>query len=223
MRPAMLSYIDQVTNLGKCLSDEVSLSLGLDVNYMREKFLSPEPVAIVRCFKYYAPENVPNGKPVWDIGEHTDFGYLTILNQGSSGLQILSPNNEWIDVPAQEDLLVCNVGDMFDMMTNGRFKSVPHRVQSPSTGSYRISFPFFFDFSWDATMVHLRLDHLPPLTQKQEQEAKIRWANTTFTGVSEVWAHYLAKKVKKVFSDLDLPDFEHNSKPSTRFTVAVNT
>lgn len=71
MRPAMLGYIDQVTNLGKCMSDAISLSLGLDANYMRENFLSPEPVAIVRCFKYHAPENIPEGKPAWGIGEHT--------------------------------------------------------------------------------------------------------------------------------------------------------
>ncbi len=38
-----------------------------------------------------------------------------------------------------------------------------------------------------------------------------------------VWAQYLAKKVKKVFPDLQLPDFEHNAKPSTRFNVAVDT
>jgi hypothetical protein len=128
---------------------------------------------------------------------------------------------------------------MFDMMTNGRFKSVPHRVQPPSPGSYRISFPFFFDFSWGAQMVHLPLERLPPLTQQQEAEAKRRWKSTTFTGVCEhisysirdflltllagVWASYLAKKVKKVFPDLALPDFEHNSKPSTRFTVEINT
>ena len=67
----MLSYIDEVTNLGKCFSDAISLSLGLDVNYMREKFLSPEPIAIVRCFKYFPPENIPEGKPAWGIGEHT--------------------------------------------------------------------------------------------------------------------------------------------------------
>jgi isopenicillin N synthase-like dioxygenase len=71
MRPAMLSYIDEVTNLGKCLSDAISLSLGLDVNYMREKFLSPEPIAIVRSFKYFPAENDPKGKPAWGIGEHT--------------------------------------------------------------------------------------------------------------------------------------------------------
>jgi hypothetical protein len=38
---------------------------------MREKFLSPEPVAIVRCFKYFPTENVHESKPAWGIGEHT--------------------------------------------------------------------------------------------------------------------------------------------------------
>jgi len=91
-------------------------------------------------------------------------------------------------------------------------------------------------------MVHLLFENLSVFTPQQEQEAKERWANTIFTGVCEspfeclscmklidttrsagVWAQYLAKKVKKVFPDLELPDFEHNSKPSTRFTVAVET
>ena len=67
-------------------------------------------------------------------------------------------------------------------------------------------------------MFHLPLEHLPPLTQQQEDEATTRWANTTFTRVCErvsycigaflltllagIWAQYLAKKVKKVFLDL---------------------
>jgi isopenicillin N synthase-like dioxygenase len=80
MRSAMLNYIDEVTNLGNCLSDAISLSLGLDVNYMREKFLSPEPIAIVRSFKYFPPENVPEGKPTWGIGEHTGI-YVRIIDR----------------------------------------------------------------------------------------------------------------------------------------------
>ncbi|KAL0958681.1 hypothetical protein HGRIS_014013 [Hohenbuehelia grisea] len=111
---------------------------------------------------------------------------------------------------------------MLDQMTSGRFKSAPHRVIPPPQGKPRISFPFFFDFSWDAKMDYLPLDHLPTLTEDETRVAKKRWEGTTFTGVSGVWAQYLAKKVKKVFPDLDLPDFEHNSKPSTRFTVAVD-
>jgi isopenicillin N synthase-like dioxygenase len=113
------------------------------------------------------------------------------------------------------------VGDMLDMITGGRFKSVPHRVLPPAPGTARFSFPFFFDFSWTAKMVHLPLDHLPPLSAAEEAEAKQRWAKTTFTSVSGEWWQYLAKKVKKVFPELQLPDFEHNISPSTRFTIAV--
>ncbi|KAJ8693337.1 hypothetical protein PTI98_008341 [Pleurotus ostreatus] len=112
---------------------------------------------------------------------------------------------------------------MLDQMTGGRFKSTPHRVVPPPHGASRISVPFFFDFSWDAKMEYLPLDHLPALTPEEQAIAKARWEQTTFTGVSGVWAQYHAKKVKKVFPDLQLPDFEHNAKPSTRFNVAVNT
>ena len=84
----------------------------------------------------------------------------------------------------------------------------------------------------------LPLSHLGSLS-----EAYARWEGTTFTGICEfhhgratgipstnkltkciiagTWAQYLAKKVKKVFPDLPLGDFEHNAKPSTRFTLAV--
>jgi isopenicillin N synthase-like dioxygenase len=113
------------------------------------------------------------------------------------------------------------VGDMLDMITGGRFKSVPHRVLPPAPGTERFSFPFFFDFSWTAKMVHLPQDHLPPLSATEEAEAKQRWSKTTFTSVSGEWWQYLAKKVMKVFPELKLPEFEHNISPSTRFIVAV--
>ncbi|KAF4583642.1 iron/ascorbate-dependent oxidoreductase family protein [Pleurotus pulmonarius] len=223
MRPAVLTWIDQITNLGKALSDAISLSLGLERPYMREKYLAPEPVAIVRCFKYTAPKTPSAGQQAWGIGEHTDFGYLTLLTTDAPGLQVKSPSGDWIDVPLNDDYIICNVGDMLDQMTGGRFISTPHRVVPPPQGTSRISVPFFFDFSWDAKMEHLPLDHLPALTPEEQAVAKARWEQTTFTGVSGVWAQYLAKKVKKVFPDLQLPDFEHNAKPSTRFNVAVDT
>jgi len=110
---------------------------------------------------------------------------------------------------------------MLDMITGGRLKSVPHRVLPPAPDTPRFSFPFFFDFSWTAKMVHLPLAHLPPLSPAEEAEAKRRWAGTTFKEVKGQWWQYLAKKVKKVFPELALPDFEANVAPSTRFTIAV--
>lgn len=105
-----------------------------------------------------------------------------------------------MDVPFLPDLLVCNgtspdfitpfalqtvplVGDMLDRMTDGRFKSIPHRVKSPVPGIHRISFPIFFDFSWDAKMRTLPLSHLQPLSEEERADAYTRWEGTTFTGI----------------------------------------
>ncbi|KAL0958680.1 hypothetical protein HGRIS_014012 [Hohenbuehelia grisea] len=89
MRHAVLAWIDQITNLGNAVSDAISLSLGLEREFMRKTYLAPEPVAIVRCFKYTAPEtkSEDEGKQAWGIGEHTDFGYLTLLTTDSLGFK----------------------------------------------------------------------------------------------------------------------------------------
>lgn len=228
MRDVVLEYVEQVTELGKILTDVFSLGMGLREDELRKRLLEPEPVVLFRCFKY-APveekaveESKENGEESFGIGEHTDFGYLTILMVDSPGLQILSPSDKWVDIPFVENSFVVNVGDMFDQLTHGRYRSRPHRVRRPALGSApRFSFPSFFDFAWDAEMKRLPLDHLPPLSHEEKQLAKRRWAATTFRGVKGTWSQYLARKVQKVFPDLGLPDFEPNAAPSTRFTRVV--
>lgn len=92
MRHDVLSYLDQMTDLGKTLTDMLSLGLGLNAGYMRGKLLAPEPVVLFRCFKY-TPLSAASGTegPTYGIGEHTDFGYLTILKVDSPGLQVPDP------------------------------------------------------------------------------------------------------------------------------------
>ncbi|KDQ59699.1 hypothetical protein JAAARDRAFT_629750 [Jaapia argillacea MUCL 33604] len=178
----------------------------------------------MRCFKYEPKEGEGVGKDVFGIGEHSDFGLLTILGQTTPGLQVVSPyTQEYVDVPVIEGALCINVGDMLDMLTGGRFISPFHRVIPPAPGSERISFPFFFDFGWDAKMQPLPLSHLPALSPALTDAAHTRWSKTTFATVEGYWWQYLAKKVMKVFPDLKLPDFEANKAPSTRFSITVDT
>eukprot|EP01117_Protostelium_nocturnum_P017495 TRINITY_DN7121_c0_g1_i1.p1 TRINITY_DN7121_c0_g1~~TRINITY_DN7121_c0_g1_i1.p1 ORF type:complete len:361 (+),score=102.39 TRINITY_DN7121_c0_g1_i1:101-1183(+) len=229
MRGALMAYIDQVTQLGKTLTQILSLSLGFERDKLLNLWLSPEPIAIVRSFRYSKKEK-KEGELIEEnketategIGKHTDFGYLTILKQDSPGLQMYSNEKGWIDVPVVENAFVVNVGDMLDMLTGGRFKSMPHRVVLPKEvpSNARLSWPFFFDFSWNAEMKPL---DLPKLSDEEMEEAKKRWAGTTFTAVSGQWWQYLAKKVMKVFPNLKLPEFENNSSPSSRFTISVPT
>ncbi|KAF7315078.1 2OG-Fe(II) oxygenase [Mycena indigotica] len=219
MRETVLEYIAQVTLLGTLVVNALSVALGLGPETLENKWLKPEPVALFRCFKYAAVENA--GPQVFGIGEHSDFGLLTILKQASAGLQVKSPAGIWCDVPVIPNAFVVNVGDMLDQLTGGRLPSRYHRVLPPSPDAGpRFSFPFFFDFSWSASMVPL---DLPAISAEERAAAEARWRSGTFTRVEGQWWQYLAKKVKKVFPDLALPEFEANSAPSTRFTRPIPT
>jgi isopenicillin N synthase-like dioxygenase len=85
MRPQVLQYLDEVTNLGKTLTDMFSMGLGLGKDELRHCLLDPEPVVLFRCFKY-APVQAEEARgPTkiedqgFGIGEHT--GAMALLLQ----------------------------------------------------------------------------------------------------------------------------------------------
>jgi isopenicillin N synthase-like dioxygenase len=77
MRHEVLQYVNEVTKLGKTLTDVFSLGLGLSENELRKRLLEPEPVVLFRCFKYAPIENNAmdglkgSGEEGFGIGEHT--------------------------------------------------------------------------------------------------------------------------------------------------------
>lgn len=77
MRRDVLQYVDEVTMLGRTLTDVFSLGLGLSEDELRQRLLEPEPVVLFRCFKYAPIERDAHNKPEgsaeksFGIGEHT--------------------------------------------------------------------------------------------------------------------------------------------------------
>lgn len=71
MRPAVLEYIRQMTELGKAIVDALSLALELDGNFIRDNYLQPEPVAFFRTWKYSVDHGEPLKGEAWGIGEHS--------------------------------------------------------------------------------------------------------------------------------------------------------
>jgi isopenicillin N synthase-like dioxygenase len=104
MRKVVLEYIEMVTELGLTISDAMSVGLGLEKGEVRRRVLEPEPIQLFRSFKYSGREGVES----CGIGEHSDFGFLTILSQNAAGLQVFSPSDEWVDVPVVPDSFVVN-------------------------------------------------------------------------------------------------------------------
>ncbi|KAH6808575.1 gibberellin 2-oxidase 4 [Perilla frutescens var. frutescens] len=78
------------------------------------------------------------------FGEHTDPQILTLLrSNGVEGLQISLEDGVWVPVNPHPDSAFCvNVGDVLQVMTNGRFLSVRHRVAVQSYKS-RMSTAYF--------------------------------------------------------------------------------
>jgi isopenicillin N synthase-like dioxygenase len=193
LRPAVEEWMAAMTELGHTLMRGLALGLGLPGEWFADH-LTSDPVVLFRIF-HYPP--VPAPAEGWGVAEHTDYGLLTILAQDHhGGLQVRSPDGGWIDVPAEPGVLVCNIGDMLDRLTAGRYRSTPHRVLPTSSSEGRLSFPFFFDPGWDAEVEPLPLDGAPP------PESVGRWDNTNLQTLSGTYGDYLTKKVTKVFPEL---------------------
>jgi isopenicillin N synthase-like dioxygenase len=198
LRVAVLEFMSAATVAAQAVLEGIALALGLDATYFRAHYTA-DPTVLFRIFRY------PPARPeddVWGVGEHTDYGLLTLLLQDDvGGLQVKSRDG-WIDVPPVDGALVCNLGDMLDRLTGGEFRSTPHRVRNTS-GRERFSFPFFFDPSFDA-----RIAPLPESSAYRRtplDEAITRWDHADVHAFDGTYGDYLLAKVARVFPDLAVP------------------
>ena len=109
----------------------------------------------------------------------------------------------WIDAPPVPGSFVCNIADMLDRLTGGYYRSTPHRVRN-LTGRDRLSFPFFFDPSWDADVRPVGRGVLAGAAYASgtDDDAPTRWDGADPAQFAGTYGDYLLAKVGKVFPDL---------------------
>ena len=194
LRPTVLRWIDEVAALGQALLRGLALGLGVEEDWFAAH-LTADPTVLLRAFHY-----PPGDADSWGVGEHTDYGLITLLAQDHhGGLQVCS-DGEWIDVPADPYVFVVNLGDMLDRMTRGRYRSDPHRVRNLS-GQDRVSFPLFLDPSWGALVTPLP-ESVFAGDETAPDDAATRWDGASVHEWDGVYGEYLTAKVAKVFPDL---------------------
>jgi len=193
LRAAVTDWMVAMEAYGQQLLALMAEGLGLAPDRFRNG-LTAEPTPLFRIFRY-PPQAA--GDASWGVGEHTDYGLLTLLaTDGTPGLQVNS-YGEWIDAPADPDLVICNLGDMLDRLTGGRYRSNPHRVRNHA-GHDRYSLPFFLDPGWSASVEPIEFDDewAVPLDQQA------RWDTANLRDLSGTYGQWLGAKVAKVFPDL---------------------
>lgn len=184
-RDTILEYTAALTDLGHALMRGVALSLGLQPGYFRERYMA-DPLALFRVFHYPPVTRKTELDEQWGVGQHTDYGVLTILKQDDVGGLQVKTRSRWIDAPPVPGSFVCNIGDMLDRLTRGLYRSTPHRVQNLS-GRSRLSFPFFFDPGFDARIEAIDLSGV----KLPEDDREERWDRASVHEFEGTYGDYI--------------------------------
>ena len=155
LEEAGLAYHAALLHVLGALHELTAASLGLPSDFFVPYY---EPQGSVSLRLSYYPPLSPEHQLSSAVryGEHTDYTGFTILHQDESdvgdldagGLQVKLPNGNWHAVPPIPGAFVVNIGDLYEVWTNGRWRSTVHRVMKPPCGSAaatnpRLSIPFF--------------------------------------------------------------------------------
>ena len=188
LRPAVEAYMSACARAARALMEGISLALGLEADHFARAYLA-RPTLLFRIFRY--PPTSPGG---WGVGEHTDYGLLTLLAQDEVGGLEVKARSGWTAAPPIRGALVCNIGDMLERLTGGRFVSTPHRVVNRA-GRERLSFPFFYDPDFAAQMT-------PVPAASRRRDSGPRWDGADVHAYDGAYGDYLLAKVGRVFPDL---------------------
>lgn len=194
LRPAVEAYLGAATRAGEALMRGMALALGLDAGHFAGG-LTRNPTVLFRIFHYPATRPGTASDEGFGVGEHSDYGLLTLLGQDDKGGLEVRTREGWIDVSPLGDALVINVGDMFERLTRGRFRSAPHRVVNRA-GVSRYSFPLFFDPDFMAAVEPLAIE------REGDAQSEARWDGIDIHDPIGTYGDYLIGKVSKVFPEL---------------------
>ncbi|PIN06921.1 Gibberellin 2-beta-dioxygenase [Handroanthus impetiginosus] len=153
------------------------------------------------CFRlnHYPPcpqLQLLTGQNLIGFGEHTDPQIISVVrSNNTSGLQICLRDGSWVSVPPDHTSFHFNVGDSLQVMTNGRFRSVKHRVFADGLRS-KVSMIYFGGLPLD--------EIITPLSCVMEEDEESLYKEFT-------WSEYKKSAYKTRLGDNRLGLFEKSA------------
>jgi len=131
-------------------SDRLLRLLARHLGEPDDRFVPPIGSNATMRLLHYPPLTppAPSG-PCVRAAPHEDISLITLLAGASAeGLEVLSRQGEWVQVPLDDNAIIVNIGDMLQRWTGGVYRSTTHRVVNPTGPAAalpRFSMPFFKD------------------------------------------------------------------------------
>ncbi|KAI4319876.1 hypothetical protein MLD38_033422 [Melastoma candidum] len=166
-------FARKLERLAEELLDVLCENLGLEKGYLKEAFYGSNGPTFGTKISNYPP--CPKPELVKGLRAHTDAGGIILLFQDDkvNGLQLLK-DDKWIDVPPMRHSIVVNLGDQIETITNGRYKSVLHRVVTRTEGN-RMSIASFYNPGSDAVICPA-----PSLVSEEEKQRNVVYPRFVF-------------------------------------------
>ncbi|KAL6287283.1 1-aminocyclopropane-1-carboxylate oxidase [Prunus avium] len=180
-RNVMKEFALKLEKLAEQLLDLLCENLGLEQGYLKKAFYGTNGPTFGTKVSNYPP--CPNPELIKGLRAHTDAGGLILLFQDDkvSGLQLLK-DGQWIDVPPMRHSIVINLGDQIEVITNGKYKSVEHRVIAQTDGT-RMSIASFYNPGSDAVIYPA-----PTLVEKEAEEKNQVYPKFVFEDYMKLYA-----------------------------------
>ncbi|KAL2473758.1 Gibberellin 2-beta-dioxygenase 2 [Forsythia ovata] len=189
-------YVSAVRNMACEVLEIIADELGIRPRNILSRLLRDEKSDSCFRLNHYPPcpeLQALRGRNLIGFGDHTDPQIISIVrSNNTSGLQIALKDGTWVSVPSDHSSFFINVGDTLQVLTNGRFRSVRHRVLADCLNS-RISMIFFGG---------------PPLTEKITPLSSIMEQGEESLYNEFTWYDYKKSSYKTRLSDNRLGLFE---------------
>jgi isopenicillin N synthase-like dioxygenase len=123
---------------------------------------------------HYPP--VSDTSNIYRARAHADINLITLLvGAEESGLEVKNPDGNWIPIDAKSKSIVCNIGDMMQLVTRQQLKSTSHRVvDHNASGSSRYSMPFFLHPSPNVELHSIVDDSLESISAHEFLEERLK-------------------------------------------------
>ena len=143
--PEFNIYFDELYNelqkIGINVLSVIAQTIGLNYNFF-EPWVE-KGNSLLRSIHYPPIKSLSN---LHRARAHEDINLITLLiGAEEGGLEVLHRDGSWIKVKPSSKAIVCNIGDMMQLVTDKKLKSTTHRVIQNKAREFnsRYSIPFF--------------------------------------------------------------------------------